>query len=396
MKKVILNITTILTLLMGIVSCDKNVKKSEVRITVNDAPPEVDTLPAEPDITNYKHFPSRNLKASPAPFTFTMNTASQNDYLNTVITTRGASVTVEDYLKNNATVAFLVIKDDKIVVEKYYPNQGNNYTINSVTTSFSVAKSVTSALLGIAIGEGKIRSVEEPITNYLPELKNGKGFERITIKHLLNMVSGIKFDESYILESDAGRLYTTPNILAQVKGLDIEQGPGQIWNYQSINTQLLGIIIARATNVSLTQYLQDNIWTPLGMEYDASWSLDRVGGIEKSFCCINARARDFAKFGRLYLNGGKWQGKQIVPASWIAASVMPDLTSTQNAFWYNYQWWFPKTSATDPTTDFYAAGFLGQYIYISPNKNLIIVRLSNDKRTDSENEAIMKKIVGIF
>ena len=395
---------TVLSLLTAfwLASCSGNRQEAQsgVHLTVGDTPAQVDRPVTGADITNYKQFPSRNLKASPAPFTFTVDTAAQLTQLNKIIAANGASVKVENYLKASATVAFLVIKDDKIIVEKYYPNEGNVYQASSVATSFSMAKSVTSALLGIAIGEGKVKSVDEPITTYLTELRNGKGFEKITIKHLLNMTSGIKFDETFGINSDLGKLYTTPDILAQVKGLEVERAPGQLLNYQSINTQLLGIIIARATQLPLTQYLQDKIWTPLGMEYDASWSLDRVGGIEKSMCCINARARDFAKFGRLYLKQGNWQGKQIVPAQWVATSITYDPANTYDyAYLYNYQWWFPKTSVTDSTTDFLANGVLEQYIYVSPTKNLIIVKLSNDKLAadgNLENILIMRRIAESF
>ena len=191
------------------------------------------------------------------------------------------------------------------------------------------------------------------------------------------MTSGIQFEEGFTVDSDLGRLYTTSDILAFVRGLDVATAPDlRRFNYQSINTQLLGIILARATQTSVTQYLQDKIWTPIGMEFDASWSLDRVGGVEKAFCCLNARARDYAKFGRLFLNRGNWQGRQIIPESWVTTSSVSDPASV---FWYNNQWWLPKEAPNDPTTDFTALGVLGQFIYISPNKNMIIVKLSNDK-----------------
>ncbi|HEX8576282.1 MAG TPA: serine hydrolase [Flavobacterium sp.] len=401
MKKLILKITA-LFLAVGIASCNDSDDKPAINpcaTIATDRQPEINAPVAQADITNYKQFPSRTLKASCTPFMFSVDTANQDNFLNIQIMANGASVRVEDYLSSTATVAFLVIQNDKIIVEKYYPNEGNNYEVGSIITSWSIAKSLISALVGIAIGEGKITSVDEPLTNYIPELMNGEGFENITIKHLLNMTSGIEFDETSDVNSDLGNLYTTSDIMAFVRDLDIETAPGIQFNYQSINTQLLGIILARATNTSVTQYLQDKIWTPLGMEYDAFWSLDRVGGIEKSFCCLNARARDFAKFGRLFLNEGNWQGRQIVPASWVATSVTFDPANTYDySYLYNYQWWFPKTSANDPTTDFYATGVLDQYTYVSPAKNLIIVKLSNDKiaSDDAENEAIMRRIVEIF
>jgi CubicO group peptidase (beta-lactamase class C family) len=211
------------------------------------------------------------------------------------------------------------------------------------------------------------------------------------------MTSGIKFDEGFSVNSDLGVLYTTSDILTFVKGLNIESAPGMQFNYKSINTQLLGIILTRATQTSVTQYLQDKIWTPVGMEFDASWSLDQVGGTEKTFCCINARARDFAKFGRLFLNRGKWQGKQIIPENWIAASIAPNpATAPLYSFLYNYQWWFPKTSASDLTEDFVAEGILSQFIYVSPSKNMIIVKLSNEKTGNDVGMPALRQIAEQF
>ena len=150
--------------------------------------------------------------------------------------------------------------------------------------------------------------------------------------------------------------------------------PGKKFEYRSINTQLLGLILERATHMTLSGYLEKKIWQPLGMEFDATWSIDKKkNGMEKAFCCINATARDFARFGRLYLNGGNWNGKQVVPAEWVALSTQPN-KEPGGASFYNRQWWIAS-----PTGDFAALGHLGQFIYVSPAKKLIIVRLGNGK-----------------
>lgn len=156
--------------------------------------------------------------------------------------------------------------------------------------------------------------------------------------------------------------------------LKLKGTPGETFEYVSGNTQLLGLILERALkNKTVTQYFQEKLWTPLEMEYDASWSIDKKKqGTEKTFCCINARARDFAKIGRLYLNKGKWNGKQIVSEKWVEESTKVDTRDGSVSF-YQYQWWLPST-----TGDFMAEGILGQYIYVNPSKNMVIVRMGKN------------------
>jgi CubicO group peptidase (beta-lactamase class C family) len=254
--------------------------------------------------------------------------------------------------------------------EKYF----KGYDKQSIVPSFSMAKSVTSILIGCAIDEGFIKSVDEPITRYIPELVTN-GFEKVTIKHLLQMTSGIAFNESYINPfGDAASFYYGRNLRKQITKMQLKHEPGKQFEYVSGNTQLLGLVLERALNgKTVTQYLQDKLWTPLEMEYDASWSIDKKkNGLEKTFCCINARARDFAKIGRLYKNKGNWNGKQLVSQKWVEASTKLD-TTDGSADYYQYQWWLPSKNG-----DFMAEGILGQFIYVNPTKNLIIVRLGQN------------------
>jgi CubicO group peptidase (beta-lactamase class C family) len=215
---------------------------------------------------------------------------------------------------------------------------------------------------------------------------------------VLNMRSGIRFNESYINPfGDAAKYYYGRNLPKYVAKMKVAQAPDQEFDYISGNTQLLGMIVARATKRPLAQYLQEKIWQPLGMEFDASWSLDsRRHDTEKAFCCLNARARDFAKFGRLYLNKGVWEGRQVVPRAWVEASAYAHSTTAGNYFMYGYQWWHTNRSelATDttgrgwlrkinstpprvlrPFGDFFAEGILGQFIYVHPESGFILVRL---------------------
>ena len=312
------------------------------------------------DIKDHKKFQSRPLTAVNSPFNFqTTNSGKFPKELN--------STPFDKFLEDNKTVAFLIIKNDTIQYEKYF----KGYDKQSIVPSFSMAKSVTSILIGCAIDDSLIKSVDEPITNYIPELSKN-GFDKVTIKHLLQMTSGIKFNESYVNPfGDAASFYYGLNLRKEIGKMKLKTEPGKKFEYVSGNTQLLGLILERSLkDKTITSYLQEKIWTPLGMEYDASWSIDRKkNGLEKTFCCLNARARDFAKIGRLYKNKGNWNGKQIVSQKWVEESTKLD-TSEGSANFYQYQWWLPT-----PNKDFMAEGILGQFVYVNPTKDLIIVRL---------------------
>ena len=335
------------------------------------------------DIKDHKKFQSRPLSPNALPYNFqTTNSGKFPKELN--------GNPFDNYLEDNKTVAFLIIKNDTIQYEKYF----KGYDKQSIVPSFSMAKSVTSILIGCAIDEGLIKSVDEPITNYIPELTKN-GFNKVTIKHLLQMTSGIKFNESYINPfGDAASFYYGLNLRKEIANMKLKTEPGKKFEYISGNTQLLGLVLERSLKEkTITSYLQEKLWTPLGMEYDASWSIDRKkNGLEKTFCCINARARDFAKIGRLYLNNGNWNGKQIISQNWVEESTKVD-TTNGGAVFYKYQWWLPTAlynyskvsyNLKNPTKeklelstdkDFMAEGILGQFIYVNPTKKLIIVRL---------------------
>ena len=210
-------------------------------------------------------------------------------------------------------MAFIVIRRGSVVYERYF----NGCARDTVTTSFSMAKSVVSALLGIAIGEGRIVSVDEPVTRHLPELRgNDPRFDRITLRHLLAMRSGIAFEEAYRTPlSEAARFYLGPDLRAEVAKLKIEGEPDRAYRYLSGNTQLLAMVVERATGMPLARYLELRVWQPMGAEFDASWSLDSAAsGVARALCCLNARAVDDARFGLVCLNAGRFNGRQIVPA----------------------------------------------------------------------------------
>ncbi len=312
------------------------------------------------DIKDHKKFQSRPLTANTSAYNFqTTNSGKAPREIN--------GIPFEKYLEDKKTVAFLIIKNDTIQYEKYF----DGYDKQSIVPSFSMAKAVTSILIGCAIDDGFIKSVDEPVTNYIPELEKN-GFGKVTIKHLLQMTSGIKFNESYVNPfGDAASFYYGLNLRKKTGKIKLKSEPGKKFDYVSGNTQLLGLVLERSLKgKTITSYLQEKLWTPLGMEYDASWSIDREkNGMEKTFCCLNARARDFAKIGRLYKNKGNWNGNQIVSQKWVEESTKLD-TSEGSASFYQYQWWLPT-----PNEDFMAEGILGQFVYVNPNKDLIIVRL---------------------
>ena len=321
------------------------------------------------DIKDHKKFPSRTLVSNENKFNF----IPTDKGLYPKILKMGdqkVPVPFEKVLEDNKTVAFLIIKNDTLQYEKYF----SGYNQESIIPSFSMAKSITSILIGCAIDEGLIKSVEEPIINYIPELKKNR-FEKVTIKHLLQMTSALRFSESYYNPfGHAASFYYGTNLRREITKLKLKGNPGQSFDYVSGNSQLLGLVLERALKVkTITQYFQEKLWTPLEMEYDGSWSIDKKkNGLEKTFCCINARARDFAKIGRLYLNKGNWNGKQIVSEKWVEQSTKVD-TTDGSASEYQYQWWLPSK-----TGDFMAEGILGQYIYVNPSENMVIVRMGKD------------------
>ena len=265
-------------------------------------------------------------------------------------------------------MAFLLIKNDTIRDYRLFKVDDRS----GIVPSFAMAKSVTSILIGCAIADGYIGDVEEPVTKYIPELRE-EGFDKVTIKHLLQMTSGLKFNESYINPfGDAATFYYGRNLEKNITRMKLKSEPGTTFNYQSGNTQLLGLVLDRALKgISITQYLQEKLWTPLSMEYDASWSIDRKeDGLEKTFCCINATAIDYAKIGRLFQNNGNWNGHQIISPEWVKTSTTAELKDG-SVDYYQYQWWL----GSPEEGDYMAQGILGQYIYVHPTKNMVIGRL---------------------
>ena len=325
----------------------------------------------EATVYDYLKLPSRPLTASPIAFHFSEQ--PDEELVRASFEANPKVGNLEDFLTRTGTQAFIVIRNDAILYEKYF----NGAKRDSQVVSFSTAKSFTSALIGIAIQEGAIQSENDPITDYLPELATRDArFQKITINDLLAMASGIRFDEKRFMWHDESNLtYRFPDLrsLALNKTIIIEP-PGQTFIYNDYNLILLGMILERATGTPVTDYLQEKLWTPLGMEFGGTWTLDSDSTrFELMSCCINAHAIDFAKFGRLYLNNGSWNGKQIVPAAWVAKSTRVDQgRKLDDTMSYGLLWW--EKPRMDEPNDFLAWGNFGQFIYVSPTRNLLIVR----------------------
>lgn len=288
-------------------------------------------------------------------------------------------------LEQYKTAAFLVIKDGKILQEHYW----EPYSEKSLTNSFSMAKSLVTLLAQKAIEDGYIKSWEEPITDYLPEYKDDLNAQKCTIADLSKMTSGFDWKEDYYFPlNPTSKAYYGKNMDEVVLNRKFIQTPNTEWKYLSGNTQLLGYIITRATKKTLSEYLSEKFWKPLGMEQDATWIVDHKGGIEKAYCCVSSCARDFAKFGQLYLQKGNWNGKQLIDSTFVEKATHPNSLSHGAygyGFWMDYNYKYP----------FYMMkGHLGQYVICLPRQNVIIVRLGENrtKELDEKNKLLTKDI----
>jgi CubicO group peptidase (beta-lactamase class C family) len=327
-----------------------------------------------PSQSDYKHFAQRVI-ANEAPVYY-FHKPIKDSHLGTKIGLvnrdfNGTNVSLDSFTTLHKTISFLIIRNDTIVYERY--NKG--YTSNSFVSSFSMVKPFVSTLIGIAIDEGKIKSENDLIIDYLPEFKNKIGWDKITIKNLLQHTSGIRFTDNKLNPvSDNAEFYWGDNLREKMLNLKLEYPPNTKFKYSSENTMLLGYIIEKVSGGTISNYLEDKIWKPLGMEAPATWSLDRDDdkAIEKTFCCLQARAIDFAKFGRLYLNGGNWNGKQIVSKRWVELSTHSD-PSGNNKHFYNNNWGIGPLKYGS----YFAVGLFGQYLYIYPEKKMIIVRFGD-------------------
>jgi CubicO group peptidase (beta-lactamase class C family) len=345
------------------------------------------------DIEDYTRFPSSPLPASSLPFRFTVDLRQELDQ-HPVLYKEGARRPLTEVLEETETTAFLVIINDTVVVEKYL----NGYTRESINTSFSVAKSITSLLVGRALDDGFIHSIHDPVTKYIPELaKTDAGYEQLTLASLLDMRSGIQFKDHDMPWGDKPKAYYHPRLRERILELPIDFPPGSRFQYNSYNPILAGMILEKATGQSPAIYFRDKLWNDLGMEFEGSWSMDsEASAMTKMESGINLRAIDFAKFGRLILHRGSWNGDQVVSEGWIDACtrVTPEnkVAEFGSEIHYSRFWWlYSKEGVSSYAVSGW--GHLGQYLFVFPGERAVVVRMGKKIGSVDSWKAIAMEVV---
>ena len=274
------------------------------------------------------------------------------------------------------TVAFMIIKNDSIVHEKYF----NGYDADSKTNSFSMAKSITTSLLFKAIDDGHIKSLDQPLVDFYPDFK-GKFAEECTVGDLASMASGLNWEEDYYNPfSMTAQAYYDDDISSLIQECEITTRPGKSFNYLSGNTELLAMVIQKAVEMPLAKYLSKSFWQPLGMKNDALWQMDsEARGMVKAYCCIGSNARDFARFAKLYLDHGKWNGQQLIREEHAKMAVQPRFKDSPQ---YGYGFWLTDHNNKHA---FAMRGFKGQYVIGIPEDDMIIVRLGKGRNKKKVN-----------
>lgn len=326
-----------------------------------------------PKIDQYPIFENRTVKAGdPQPWI-------QSEAYNTV------SIP-EKYLpvfEQLGTVAYVIIKDSTLLFEQYW----EDYSPESHSNSFSMAKSIVSLAIGAAIDDGFIKDVDQPVSDFYPEFQGYNG-KPLTLRHLLTMSAGVDFDEAYSSPfSPTTKLYYGDDLQQIAFGMKEIEEPGVNFIYQSGVTQLLAFIVEKATGENISSYVSRKFWTPMNAEEDALWSLDKKDGIEKAYCCFNSNARDFARFGQLILNKGEWNGEQLISSSYLKEATTPDTSLlfkeyNETNHCYGFQFWHLSYNGMEIP---YMRGILGQYIFIIPDLNAVVVRLGH-KRSETRSD----------
>lgn len=322
-----------------------------------------------PSITEFNIFNNREVAAGTA----------QKWNIAKAYNTKKIPAALENHFAAMQTAAFVIIKNDSMVHEQYWDGFGPDTRSNS----FSMAKTFVGILTGAAIDDKKIKSIDEPVSDFLPEFKNGEN-AKLTIKHLLTMSSGINFDEDYVSPfAYPAQAYYGSDLKKLTSSYKVVEEPGKVFKYLSGNTELLAFIIEKAAGKTLSEYMSEKLWKPLGAKHSALWSLDKENGMEKAYCCFNSDAPDFARFGQLYLNHGRWNGRQLVDSAYTAKSIVPaelqDIDGKQVDN-YGFAWWIIPDYKGHYI--FYARGILGQYIVCIPDQKMVVVRLGSKRDKD--------------
>lgn len=314
-------------------------------------------------LEDYKRFDNRVIETgSPQPWPL------HHEYNSVEETSR-----LQKAHKDWGSVAYVIIKNDSVWFENYY----DGYDVNSKSNSFSMAKSYVSGLMGKAIMEGYIKSLDQPVCDFLPAFCEGKA-SKMTVGDLSSMASGTNWDEAYYSPlSITTRAYFTDDLREVINGLDVVNTPGQAFKYASGDTQMLAMVIEKATGKKMYDYLSESFWKPLGSQNSALWQVDSAEeDLVKAYCCIASNAKDFARFGKLYKDHGRWNGKQLLDSAFVAKSVTPRFAESPE---YGYGWWLKEQNGKD---FFMMRGHLGQYVIVQPEDDIIIVRLGHQKSPD--------------
>jgi len=346
-------------------------------------------------------FPRRFIRHADRTFVFARAPQPRTDLDTiTVRTAHGQWVSWAEYMREAQLRAVLVIRNDTILYERYL----GGYTDSTRSGSYSMAKSFTSALLGIAIARHEIRSLGDSVTRYLPELRGNHAFDGVTLRNALEMKSGLAYermngDTWHDLHSGDAEFYYTTHLDDAIRTMHRAVMPGGAWSYSDADAQILAWVLIRATGRSLAQQLEERVWRRIGTEYIASWSLDRHGGMEKAATGVNATARDYARFARLFLQNGTWDGEQVVPRFWAEQSTTLDSARSHEEIhtWWRMQhrtyWWIPMQDWARER-DFFADGAKGQRIYVHRPSGTIIVQLADSDEQDFPFRRITHYLLG--
>ena len=287
---------------------------------------------------------------------------------------------MDAFMQSQNAAAVVVVHDGEIVLEEY----GLGFDAMGKWTSFSVAKSLTSTLVGAALQDGNIDSLDDSVSTYLPDMR-GSAYDDVTVRQLLTMSSGVRWSEDYSdPESDVARFaeHETAEegvdaLVDYMRRLPREAEPGTRWQYNTGETNLIGVLVREATGRNLADYLSEKVWAPFGMEQDATWILSNSGS-EISGCCIQAATRDMARFGLFALGGGVADGTRVVPEGWFEQATAPAFETGRFDRGYGYQWW------TYPGDAYAASGLFGQGIFVDPVRDLIIATNSNWRQSTGD------------
>lgn len=318
-------------------------------------------------VDDYQIFPNRVMTRADAPFV----APTAPDAATRYIPWEGQG-DLDAFMAANDTLALIVQRGGTIVHERYY----NGHSREAMSMSFSMAKSITSMLVGCAIADGKIASADQPVTDFVPELAD-RGFANVRLRHLLQMTAGTNYVDSDWPWRRHPALYYTEHMEPSLLRIRVVDEPGSVdlkWRYKSGETLLLGLALSRAlAPETISAYMQRRVWHPVGAEGPGLWAVDNENGLEKVYCCMTARARDFLKIGVLYRDRGRWGDAPIVPAEWVSESTRVD--ESEGSPWnYQYQWWLP-----DREGNFMAIGHLGQYIYVDRARDAVLLRLGTSR-----------------